>query len=239
MTDLDRYGIFALAVVILLILFFALGEMTCEGEDSPGTIPRTEPDTPSLRVEGTGNHESEVTAPPAAAEETRGAREDFDFDEDPVQYPGSEAVPNPQRSERRMAAPLRHTVRRGESLISISQRYYGSSRHWSEIAEANGGLSPRKLKPGQEIVIPSRRAPSKKPTSSTPQIGKEKDRSEPGDTSGFLAAEHVVKKNETLGKISLRYYGTSKKWQKIFDANTDQLENPDRLVVGMKLQIPR
>jgi len=52
---------------------------------------------------------------------------------------------------------------------------------------------------------------------------------------------YVVKKGETLSQISQKpeVYGTSKRWKEIFEANRDQISNPDKIVPGMKLRVPR
>ncbi len=49
---------------------------------------------------------------------------------------------------------------------------------------------------------------------------------------------HIVRKGETLSKISQTYYGSAGKWQKIFEANRQTITNPDRLSPGQKLIIP-
>ncbi|MHC4391266.1 MAG: LysM peptidoglycan-binding domain-containing protein [Planctomycetota bacterium] len=49
---------------------------------------------------------------------------------------------------------------------------------------------------------------------------------------------HTVAKGETLQKISMRYYGTTRRWPKIFEANKSALASPDKIKVGMKIQIP-
>jgi len=50
---------------------------------------------------------------------------------------------------------------------------------------------------------------------------------------------HVVRKGDTLQKISRKYYGTNKKWRDIYNVNREVLNNgPDKLQVGMKLVIP-
>jgi len=51
--------------------------------------------------------------------------------------------------------------------------------------------------------------------------------------------DYTVKNNDTLAKISLEVYGTSKKWKKIYEANTDQLKSPDRIYAGQVLKIPQ
>lgn len=50
---------------------------------------------------------------------------------------------------------------------------------------------------------------------------------------------HTVTKGETLQTISQKYYGTTKNWRRIYDANRKLLsKGPDEIVVGMKLKIP-
>ena len=49
---------------------------------------------------------------------------------------------------------------------------------------------------------------------------------------------HTVMQGETLSHISEEYYGTSRQWQKILDANKDVLSSPEKLRPGMKLVIP-
>lgn len=52
-------------------------------------------------------------------------------------------------------------------------------------------------------------------------------------------AKHEVKKGESLSLIAKKYYGDPMKYKKIFEANTDKLENPDIIHPGQKLVIPR
>ncbi|MDP2941894.1 MAG: LysM peptidoglycan-binding domain-containing protein [Candidatus Omnitrophota bacterium] len=50
---------------------------------------------------------------------------------------------------------------------------------------------------------------------------------------------YTVQKSDTLQKISMKFFGTTKKWKRIFDANKDVLRTPDRVRPGMVLKIPR
>ncbi len=52
------------------------------------------------------------------------------------------------------------------------------------------------------------------------------------------ARTHVVKKGDTLQKISKKYYGTTKNWRRICDANKNVLKDCDTLIPGTKLVIP-
>lgn len=50
---------------------------------------------------------------------------------------------------------------------------------------------------------------------------------------------YKVRKGDTLQKISQKFYGTTKKWRKIFLANKDKLKNPDKVRAGQTLRIPQ
>lgn len=49
---------------------------------------------------------------------------------------------------------------------------------------------------------------------------------------------HTVRAGESLSKISRKVYGSSKHWRLIFDANRDQIDNPDLIQIGQVLNIP-
>lgn len=51
-------------------------------------------------------------------------------------------------------------------------------------------------------------------------------------------AKHEVKSGESLSKIAKQYYGSAGKYNAIFQANTDQLKNPDVIHPGQVLKIP-
>lgn len=49
---------------------------------------------------------------------------------------------------------------------------------------------------------------------------------------------YEVHGGDTLSKIAKRFYDDASAYTRIFDANTDQLDNPDMIKVGQKLRIP-
>jgi nucleoid-associated protein YgaU len=49
---------------------------------------------------------------------------------------------------------------------------------------------------------------------------------------------HKVQKGETLSHLAQRYYGKASEYPKIFEANRDQLKDPDKIREGMTLRIP-
>lgn len=58
------------------------------------------------------------------------------------------------------------------------------------------------------------------------------------EKSSSGGASHTVSKGETLCGISKKYYGDSSRWKKILAANSDVLDKPENLRVGMELAIP-
>jgi len=49
---------------------------------------------------------------------------------------------------------------------------------------------------------------------------------------------HTVQSGDTLSKIAQKYYGDASLYTKIFEANRDQLKDPNRIFPGQKLRIP-
>ena len=48
-----------------------------------------------------------------------------------------------------------YTVKKGDTLFSIAKNQLGTGRDWQKIVAVNPGLSPQKLRVGQQIVMPS------------------------------------------------------------------------------------
>jgi nucleoid-associated protein YgaU len=49
----------------------------------------------------------------------------------------------------------------------------------------------------------------------------------------------VVERGDTLSHIAQRFYGKASGWHEIFEANRDQLDDPDRIQPGQVLKIPQ
>lgn len=49
---------------------------------------------------------------------------------------------------------------------------------------------------------------------------------------------YTVQKGDTLSHIAQTFYGKASAWKPIFEANGDQLDNPDRIKPGQVLRIP-
>ncbi|MBN3039674.1 MAG: LysM peptidoglycan-binding domain-containing protein [Candidatus Omnitrophica bacterium] len=49
---------------------------------------------------------------------------------------------------------------------------------------------------------------------------------------------YTIQKNDTLQKISYKFYGTTKKWNMLYEANRNVLKGPDKIYPGIKIIIP-
>lgn len=66
----------------------------------------------------------------------------------------------------------------------------------------------------------------------TPEIA------EPAAAASPIFEKYTVQKNDTLQKISQKFYGTTKKWTKIYEANKDTMRGPNKIYPGQVLNIP-
>jgi nucleoid-associated protein YgaU len=59
-----------------------------------------------------------------------------------------------------------------------------------------------------------------------------------GGGGGAGEQTYTVAKGDTLSHIAKAFYGKASKWPAIFEANRDQLDDPDRIHPGQVLRIP-
>jgi tetratricopeptide (TPR) repeat protein len=62
----------------------------------------------------------------------------------------------------------------------------------------------------------------------------------PGKTASTKSGgrTYIVQSGDTLASISRKFYKSSKRWEKILDANKENIRNPENLKVGQTLIIP-
>ena len=100
---------------------------------------------------------AETTVP--ETEETEAAVEDTT---EVTEEPQPEVTPTPEvtvesetpQTQAAVAQPTAYTIKKGDTLIGISLRNYGSNTKVSEICALNGITDPDDIKIGQEILLP-------------------------------------------------------------------------------------
>ncbi len=61
---------------------------------------------------------------------------------------------------------------------------------------------------------------------------------QPTPASAPAPRTYTVVAGDSLSKIAKKFYGDGNKWKGIFDANRDQIKNPDLIRPGQVLKIP-
>ncbi|MCL4515263.1 MAG: peptidoglycan DD-metalloendopeptidase family protein [Firmicutes bacterium] len=136
--------------------------------------------------------------------------------------PGGRAfaqIPGSRQQEGNLALPT-HVVSPGQTIYSIA-RYYGVDMKL--LVRLNGLKNPNRILAGQKLLIPW-----KKPSAP------ENDAAGIATGIGATAVFHRVRAGETLSRIAVRYQVSQ---SAIIAANA--LEDPDYLVSGQELLIPR
>lgn len=59
-----------------------------------------------------------------------------------------------------------------------------------------------------------------------------------GTAAGGGMQTYTVKSGDSLSKISEQFYGSAHDYMKIFEANRDQLKDPNQIRAGQQLKIP-
>lgn len=70
-------------------------------------------------------------------------------------------------------------------------------------------------------------------SASAPEVGQQ-----PPVKAEPAARTYTVRKGDTLSAIAKREYGDAGSWRRIFEANRDQIDNPDLIHPGQELKIP-
>ncbi len=112
-----------------------------------------------------------------------------------------------------------------------NQGYIGGSIRSENIAE-------RKMTRKVYVMEVSKGAGNIKPV----EDGEVPSKASKDQTAGVAKAEHLVlyrvEKDDTLQKISQKFYNSYSKWTRIYEANKSAIPNPDRIKPGTVLQIP-
>ena len=68
---------------------------------------------------------------------------------------GSPTIPPaPKPAPKPVADNRTYTIKKGDTLWDLAQKYYGNPYQWTKIAQANANPDPRKLQIGRKLIIP-------------------------------------------------------------------------------------
>lgn len=132
-----------------------------------------------------------------------------------------------------------HAVKQGETLFEIAGRYYGTGHMWRQLAKFNGITEKDgAVRAGMKLQIPAKDVLAGRTTQPDVQ-----PRPAPGPKRQPAVAKpevrlatYTVRKGETLGDISRKVLGTSKRWKEIADFN--RIDDEDTILAGTVLKLP-
>lgn len=96
-----------------------------------------------------------VTADSVMADGQNAVTTDADAESSAVRQSASASDSFPQVQEA-LARPESYQVQKGDSLIAISRRFYGTDEKVIEICRLNNIKDPNQIQPGQNILLPSK-----------------------------------------------------------------------------------
>lgn len=121
-----------------------------------------------------------------------------------------------------------YTVTEGDTLIGIARELLGDAERWREIESINADV----LGPGAVLQIGmTLRLPA-----DARILTNGKRQTTPTARTDSSARTYTVVAGDTLGEISMKLLGTSKRMNEI--AQLNGLASPDQIFVGMTLKIP-
>lgn len=154
--------------------------------------------------------------------------------------------------------PGKYTVKEGDTLFTIAEKYYNSGWEYTKIAEANKLGNVDSIELGQVLEIPkldqqvaqatASPSPSPEPEQKQANLQEQEqqqtsDLGQGGATNQTIWGEKItgntytVVEGDWLSTISGRAYGDIMQYEKIAKANN--IQNPDVIEPGMNLNIPR
>lgn len=103
-----------------------------------------------------------------------------------------------------------------------------------------GGLAGERLTRGEEAEVRSGTefGVYLNQSISLPRFGEAASSNDEYPATNSSGRRYVVQPGDTLGNISIRFYGTSARYLDIYEANRDRLASPSSIEVGQELIIP-
>lgn len=139
--------------------------------------------------------------------------------------------------------PGKYTVKEGDTLFLIAEKYYMDGFKYTEIAKANNLTNPDSIEKGVVLDIPkldqnTATLPMASATPATTQTESEHVIIEDADWGTKISGDtYTVVEGDWLSKIAARAYGDVYGFSKIATANN--ISNPDVIEPGTVLKIPR
>jgi nucleoid-associated protein YgaU len=150
-----------------------------------------------------------------------------------------------------VAGEKSHTIGEGDTLFKICKKYYGDGNLWKQLASYNSGKLGKDgtLKTNAVLAIPPREvltgktapkpADVKAVKPKTELAAKPEPKADDKAKTKSKVTTYTIKPGDTIGVISRKLLGTSKRSQEIIDLNASSPSfSEDELTPGMVIKVP-
>lgn len=153
----------------------------------------------------------------------------------PAQQTQQQPQQTPQPDVAQDKLPGTYTVKEGDTLFIVAEKYYQDGSKYQELAKANNLTNPDEIETGQVLQIP------KPETQQTQKVAAEDTGTGGGNTTiwgpKIEGSSYTVVEDDWLSKIAGRAYGDIYAYDRITKANN--IPNPNHIEPGMVLNLPR
>ena len=130
-----------------------------------------------------------------------------------------------------------HVVANGESLGSISRKYYGDESLVMKIAKLNNMSNPHLVRAGDKLKLPSAGLVNMVNAVKNQPIPPTRSHNA-ANTPGAGQKTYTIKPGDVLSTIASRQMGSARLWRKLYDHNRDVLNDPHNIPAGVTIRIP-
>lgn len=155
-----------------------------------------------------------------------------------------------------------HEIQPGESLTAIARQHFGDPSLARELASFNNIADPNNVREGRRIRIPKKpdsllrggnptpgitpgNTPGNIPTprgSTPPNAEQPTPQATPRETRTPARSQYstyTIKSGDVLSRLAEKLLGTTKRMNELIELNRDVITNPDRLIAGKVIKVPR
>ena len=141
-----------------------------------------------------------------------------------------------------------HELRPRETLAAVCRLYFGDAALAGELAAYNGIDDPDAVTAGRRLRVPRKAEalvrgaqPLASSPPATPPVTDAATGGAPErpDTPATTFATYTIKKGDVLSRLSQELLGTTKRMKELIDLNRDVIKNPDRLIPGTVIKVPK
>jgi nucleoid-associated protein YgaU len=251
MGNFEKLSVLVIVVIIVMILVVALYTWTDNPDHGSGgtAVAAAGTETPAMPptdINRRGPDAGIVTPPPSTPKPPESiptvteliARAGLNAKPQPDATPSPAPLPPAPPPP---AEPRTHVVQAGDTLGHIAKQYYpqSASKGLAAIRAANPSVQDTSLRVNTKLIIPDLSAdPASQGVAPTSRTGAA-PAPKPAVATIQKGGTYVVRKGDNLLRISRLAYGREDRWQDIWLANFDAIDDVDHPAAGTRLKIPR